>query len=162
MPTARCMKIQGYWLQILLLTASTSRLSAMPPLGPETAESYQASFPNEMTLMVYRQALQTNDQSVADAALYNELHVLSAAASTDVAQQALLQLQDVGDEYSITWLDKLDGRPELIGHHALCQRTRAAIDQRLRKGPSTPAEILEKRLFRSAVANITCNRLELT
>jgi hypothetical protein len=80
------MKVQGYWVIVSLLAVPSLMASPMPPLGPETVETYQARFPGELTLVVYRQALQTNDHAVADAAFYNQLHVLSAATITDVAQ----------------------------------------------------------------------------
>jgi hypothetical protein len=154
------MNISGRLLVILLATAAMS--PAFSATEPASLQACDSCFPNDLTALVYRNALASNDQAVVNAALYNEAHVLCYDLDSSLVHAAVGHLQKVGDDYSLTWLDTMVARPALTNHHALFKRTRDAIAKRLEHNPQRPEQLLQDRLIRAAVADITCNRLELT
>jgi hypothetical protein len=160
MPDHHDMNIIGRLLIVLLATAAISAALSAPE--PESLQACESRFPNDFTALVYRHALASNDQAVVNAALYNEAHLLCYNLDSTLVDTAVAHLQKVGDNYSLTWLDTLAARPALTNHHALLKRTRDAIAKRLEQNPQKPEQLLQDRLLRAAVADITCNRLELT
>jgi len=156
------MKMEGFFLTVLLFASFVAIGRAMPSLSPKSLESYASRFPNDLTLWVYRQAVRCNHPAVAQAALYNEAHLLCEAIDLGLAKSAVDYLEKFGDDYTLIWLDKLEDRSDSAARPALFKGARDAIAKRLERAPSKPEQILEARLFRAAVANVTSNRLELS
>jgi hypothetical protein len=149
---------------LILATAGCSTRHQKPK-GPQPDAVWWAPGENwsskTLTRIAFDQSLRSGDVDVASAAEYNQLHVVLTEEDDAMANAALQALGTIGDDYTIAWLESLEGRRELAHRQERFAATRARIQERLLRQPLAPAQQVQARFLRAGVARL-CNPLELT
>jgi hypothetical protein len=143
--------------------AARTKAGSVAPAGKAANLDYwlKEAQRTNATQAVYEQAIQLSDTEVAAAAEYNLLHIPLAGTNGPAIAAALHQLETLGDEFTVRWLEVLVRRPEPDLFRAELLATRTRIENRLAEAaPRRPEKLVRERLLRAAVANLTCNPME--
>jgi hypothetical protein len=148
-------------LRVIAYAADPSASGTPPPLGQPTVTNLPPLRFTEWPRALHERALQAGDQEVAAAAEYNLLHLAAVGTNDTEAKAALLKLAELGDEFTLAWLERHPPRTTSPERSALAQKTQEQIRHRVQTTPSAPEKLVYPRLLRTAVADLTCNALEV-
>jgi hypothetical protein len=132
-----------------------------PCVGQPAGTDPPALRPNYFTWSIHEKAVEAGDHEGMAAAEYNLLHLAAAGTNDTEASAALVKLATLGDEFTLAWLKKHSPRTTNRERRTLLRKTQGQIRHRLQIAPSAPEKLVWPRLLRMAVADLTCNDLEV-
>ncbi len=132
-----------------------------PGMGQPGVTNAPPLRPNYFTWSIHEKAVEAGDHEVAAAAEYNLLHLAATGTNNIEASAALVKLVTLGDEFTLAWLKKSSPRTTNRERQTLLRKTQSQIRHRLQAAPNAPEKLVSPRLLRMAVADLTCNDLEV-